>query len=74
MAVAVTVYSLVCELEGRSGRAGLTSVLPWWVPRGSFFTAILFGLLAAQSYQILQQFRGGGFYSEAPDDRVPWER
>jgi len=73
-AVAVAVYSLVCELEGRSGRAGLTSVLPWWVPRGSFFTAILFGLLAAQSYQILQQLRGGGFYSEAPDDRVPWER
>jgi Zn-dependent protease len=74
-AAAVAIYSLVCEIERRSGEAKLTGFLPWWVPRGDVFTAILFGLLAAQSYMLLQQLRGsGGYYYEGPDDRVPWER
>ncbi|MFO0825363.1 MAG: site-2 protease family protein [Gemmataceae bacterium] len=71
-AVAVVVYSLLCELDVRQ-RDGFLDFLPWWFPRGSVFTAILFGLLAAQSYQLLQ-FHGRGYYYEAPDDRVPWEK
>jgi hypothetical protein len=32
-------------------------------------------MLAAQSYMLLQQLRGGGgYYYEGPDDRVPWEK
>jgi Zn-dependent protease len=74
-AIAVAAYSLVCELERKSGNAVVTGVLPWWVPRGDVFTAILFGMLAAQSYMLLQQLRGGGgYYYEGPDDRVPWEK
>jgi Zn-dependent protease len=72
-AVAVAVYSLVCEIDLRS-QGLLTGVIPWWA-RGTFFTAILFGMLAVQSYLLLQQLRGGGgYYYEGPDDRVPWER
>jgi Zn-dependent protease len=69
----VAIYSLLCALEERSGGGPLTDNLPWWVPRGSIFTAILFAMLAVQNYQFLQQV-GRGIYYEAPDDRVPWER
>lgn len=72
VAIAVVIYSLVCEVDYRS-RESFLAFLPWWIPRGSVFTAILFGLLAAQSYQQLQ-FHGRGYYYEAPDDRVPWEK
>jgi stage IV sporulation protein FB len=73
VALAVAVYSLACELDARGG-GELLKFIPWWA-RGSFFTAILFGMLAAQSYQLLQQLRGGGgYYYEGPDDRVPWEK
>ena len=73
VAGAVAIYSLVCWFEERSGGGPVTDNLPWWVPRGSIFTAILFAMLAVQNYQFLQQF-GRGIYYEAPDDRVPWER
>jgi stage IV sporulation protein FB len=73
VAAAVAIYSLVCAIEERSGGGPLTDNLPWWVPRGSIFTAILFAMLAVQNYQFLQQV-GRGIYYEAPDDRVPWER
>jgi Zn-dependent protease len=73
VAGAVAIYSLVCWFEIRNEGGPLTDNLPWWVPRGSIFTAILFALLAIQNYQFLQQF-GRGIYYEAPDDRVPWER
>ncbi len=72
VAAAVAVYGLVCFAESRSPR-GLLDFLPWWFPRGSLWTALLFGLLAAQNYQLLQ-FHSRGYYYEAPDDRVPWER
>lgn len=74
VAAAVAAYSLLCEMDGRSG-GGATQFLPGWFPRGSLYTAILFALLAVQSYQLLQQLgRGGGYYSEGLDDRVPWEK
>jgi Zn-dependent protease len=74
VAAAVAVYSLFCDMERRSGGDTLDS-LPWWFPRGTLYTAILFALLAFQSYQLLQQVGGGGgFYSEGVDDRVPWEK
>jgi Zn-dependent protease len=71
VATAVAIYSLLCALDAR-GAGFLPPEIPLWA-RGSFYTAILFGLLAAQSYQILQQV-GPGTYYEGPDDRVPWER
>jgi Zn-dependent protease len=52
-ALAVVAYALFCTIDARTG-AGLLKELPWWVPRGSIFTAILFGLLAYESYQLLQ--------------------
>jgi stage IV sporulation protein FB len=69
----VAIYSLVCWFEMQRGGGPLTDLLPGWFPRGSIFTAILFALLAVQSYQLLQQV-GRGIYYEGPDDRVPWER
>jgi Zn-dependent protease len=72
VAATVAVYCLLCEVDARS-RNGVLDFLPWWFPRGSVFTAILFGLLAYQSYQMLQ-FHGRGYHYEPADDRVPWER
>ncbi len=72
-ALAIVVYSLVCAGERSSGKLHLLEKLPWWFPRGNFYTAILFAILAYQSYQLLQQI-GRGYYYEAPDDRLPWER
>lgn len=71
-AVAVAVYSVVCEMERRSP-TGALAFLPWWFPTGSFYTAILFGMLAYQSYQMLQ-FHTRGYHFEPADDRVSWER
>jgi Zn-dependent protease len=71
-ALVIVAYSLLCAMDGRGMGAGVTGRLPWWVPRGSVWTAILFGLLAMSSYQMLQQ----PDYSESPwdDDRPPWSR
>jgi Zn-dependent protease len=44
-----------------------------WFP-GSVWTAILFGMLAVQSYQVLQQMRWTHSHWEEPDDRAPWKR
>jgi Zn-dependent protease len=71
-AVAVVIFSLVCQLELSSGRHVMLQYLPAWVPLPGFFTAILFAILAYQSYQLLQQ-TGRGYY-EGPDDRSPWGR
>ena len=69
----VAIYSLLCWFEMKNQGGPITDNLPWWVPRGSIFTAILFALLAVQNYQFLQQV-ARAFYYEEPDDRVPWER
>jgi Zn-dependent protease len=71
-ALVIVGYSILCAMDGRGMGAGVTGQLPWWVPRGSVWTAILFGLLAMSSYQMLQQ----PDYSESPwdDERPPWSR
>lgn len=71
VAATVAIYSLICELDQRSSESAL-KFIPFWA-RGTWYTALLFGLLAAQSYQLLQ-FHSRGYYYEAPDDRVPWEK
>jgi stage IV sporulation protein FB len=73
VAGAVAIYSVLCWFEMQNGGGPITDNLPWWFPRGSIFTAILFALLAVQNYQLLQQV-GRAVYYEAPDDRVPWEK
>lgn len=73
VAVAVAVYSLACVIDARTN-GPLREFIPWWA-HGTLWSAILFALLAVQSYQLLQQVGGGGgFYSEGADDRVPWEK
>lgn len=67
----VALYSLACEFE-RHRDGGWLSALPWWVPRGSFWTALLFGMLAAQNYQILQQLQRQSTYWDS--DEPPWRR
>ncbi|MDB5307781.1 MAG: Peptidase family [Gemmataceae bacterium] len=68
----VALYSLGCELERRQG-GGWLSELPWWFPRGSYWTAFLFGILAFQSYQMLQQRRWAESHWD-DHDRTPWRR
>ncbi|MFM8273839.1 MAG: site-2 protease family protein [Gemmata sp.] len=70
-ALAAVAYSLFFALDMSEMGADLTRHLPYWVPRGTVYTAILFGLLAYTSYQMLQQ---SGRYDSYADDRVPWER
>ncbi|MBA4068209.1 MAG: hypothetical protein C0501_31810 [Isosphaera sp.] len=72
VAAAVAAYGVVCFLDSKSDRSFL-GFLPWWFPRGSLWTALLFGMLAAQNYQLLQHL-GRGYHYEAPDDRVSWEK
>ncbi len=73
VAVVVAAYGVLCEIDYRSGGTGLLGFLPWWFPRGSLFTTLLFGLLSYQSYQLLR-LHDGQFHHEAPGDRLPWER
>jgi Zn-dependent protease len=49
-------YSVACVISVNQGAAWI-GALPWWIPLGSPWTAVLFGLLAYQSYQMLQQSR-----------------
>ncbi len=72
VAATVAVYSVLCEMNRRSHNDVL-DFLPGWFPKGTTYTAILFAILAVQSYQLLQ-FHGRGYYYEGPDDRVPWEK
>jgi Zn-dependent protease len=72
-AVAVAVYCLACELDSRVLGRQFISSIPLWA-RGTAYTGILFGLLAFNSYQLLQYYRGRGYYYEGADDRLPWEK
>ncbi|MCI0702394.1 MAG: hypothetical protein L0241_15030 [Planctomycetia bacterium] len=70
VAAFLVVYALFCVIDARS-RGEMLSFLPWWFPRGSLWTAILFGILGVQSYQLLKQ---EDWTERHWDDRVPWER
>ncbi|MFO0801714.1 MAG: hypothetical protein U0791_01140 [Gemmataceae bacterium] len=56
---AVAVYSVACYFGMQQGADWLKEI-PWWIPRGSIWTAILFGILAVQSHQVLQRIRWQG--------------
>jgi Zn-dependent protease len=71
LALLLVAYALLCAIDTSQFGAGITEKWPWWAPRGSIFTAILFGLLAMSSYQLLQQ---PDFSQDDWDDRPPWER
>jgi Zn-dependent protease len=64
-------YALVWVIDDRSGGT-LVRELPGWMPAGSIWMAILFGLLAFQSYQLLQQ--PDWTEEHWDDDRPPWQR
>ncbi|QDU18879.1 site-2 protease family protein [Urbifossiella limnaea] len=51
---AVAVYSLLC-LTAFAPLMAVLADAPWWVPVGGLWTLVLFGVLAHQSYQLLQQ-------------------
>jgi Zn-dependent protease len=69
----VALYSLACVLERGQDGGFLTGNLPGWVPRGTLWTALLFGILAYQSYQLLQQLRWTEAHWVEDDDRPPWK-
>jgi stage IV sporulation protein FB len=72
VALLLVAYALLCEIDtGRFG-AGATKDWPDWIPRGTIFTAILFGFLAYVSYQLLQRIEWTDTHWE--NDKLPWER
>lgn len=64
----IVVFSLA-SMTSRPGEGGWLDDVPWWL-RGSFFTALMFGVLAYQSYQLLQQSRWTDRHWD--DDRRNW--
>jgi Zn-dependent protease len=56
-AAVLTLYSILCWLESTRGGGLLADHLPSWFPRGDWWTGLLFGVLAWQSYQQLQHLR-----------------
>jgi stage IV sporulation protein FB len=70
VALLAVAYSLLCVIDAQLFRAELTGQLPFWA-RGTVYTAILFGLLAYGSYQLLQRIEWTDTHW---DDKVPWER
>jgi Zn-dependent protease len=71
VALVMVAYSLICALDMRGAGIGLVKELPWWIPPGSAYTAILFGVLAYESYQLMKRIEWADTHW---DDRVPWER
>jgi Zn-dependent protease len=70
-ALVMMAYSIFCEIDTGKFGANLTAELPFWVLRGTIFTALLFGFLAYESYRLLQRTE---WVDTHWDDRVPWER
>jgi stage IV sporulation protein FB len=70
-ALLMVAYSLLCAIDTGQFGAQITAQLPWWIPPGSIFTAILFGFLAYESYRLLQQITWSDTHW---DDKLPWEK
>jgi stage IV sporulation protein FB len=66
LSIGVAALLAINGLVGYSWGQGFLPYIP-----ADEFTAILFGLLALQSYQLLQQVPSWRY--EPPDDRLPWE-
>ncbi|MBY0457246.1 MAG: site-2 protease family protein [Gemmataceae bacterium] len=71
-ALLLVAYSIFCVMDTRGMGAGLTAELPRWFPIGTVFTAILFGALAYESYQLLQRIEWTDTHWD--NDRSPWGR
>ena len=51
------------------------AIMPWWMPQGSLYTAILFGMLAYGNWQQLQFLgRSNAYWDHPDDDAPPWRR
>lgn len=72
LALVVVAYALLCVMDSRGMGAGMTRELPLWFPRGGIFTALMFGLLAYSSYQLLQI--PDWTEDHWADDRTPYDR
>jgi Zn-dependent protease len=70
-ALILVAYSLLCAIDDGQFGAKLLNELPWWVPRLTVFSAILFGILAYESYRLLQRIEWTDTHW---DDRLPWEK
>jgi Zn-dependent protease len=73
VAVLFCIYSLACEYERRNP-GGPLAELPWYLRGLGIWSAILFAMLAVQSYQLLQQLARPSYYFEDAEDRPPWKR
>src|SRR5262249_54781057 len=74
VACLVALYSVACVIDER-GNGTMLAWLPGWFPRTGLWSAFLFGILAAQSYQLPKQLARPYYYFEdAEDDRPPWRR
>ncbi len=71
VALLLVAYSIFCVMDARGAGAGFTDQVPAWVPVGTVYTAILFGLLAWESYQLLGRTEWADTHW---DNRAPWER
>ena len=71
VALLMVAYSLLCAIDSGQFGAQITGQFPWWLPRGSIFTAILFGFLAYESYRLLQRITWTDTHW---DDKLPWEK
>jgi Zn-dependent protease len=67
----MAVYGIACAIDPN---AAWLRQLPGWFPVGTLWMAILFGMLAVQSYQLLQQTRWTDSHWAEDDDRPPWRR
>jgi stage IV sporulation protein FB len=67
VAILLVVYSIICV----TGVSRLLDILPSWFPTGTFYTAILFALLAYTSYQLLTRIEWTDTHW---DDRSPYDR
>lgn len=70
-ALVIVAYSLLCEADRRGG-AGVLNGVPWWLKVGSIYTAILFGLLAYESYQLMKRIDWTD--THWADDRTSYDR
>jgi Zn-dependent protease len=71
-ALLVVGYSILCAIDSGQFGANVLAEVPAWVPRGTIYTAILFGFLAYASYQLLQRIEWTDTHWD--NDKLPWER
>ena len=73
VAAFISLLSFVYSIAVSSGQSVVRDLLPDWFPSLGLYTALLFLVLAAQSYHLLRQLNRGLPYGDW-SDRLPWER